>query len=159
MRQKDLIGRAELIDFPQQKTTDVPARIDTGARTSSVWASNIKVTDQGKLSFCLFGEASPLFKKRPIVTSSYEKTVVASSVGAVQVRFKVKLRIIIKGRRIISSFTLSDRSQQVYPVLIGRNALRGKFIVDVKNGVARAEEEKARSIALKEFIATQEASI
>ena len=36
----------------------------------------------------------------------------------------------------VATFTLADRSTQVYPVLIGRATLNGKFIVDVQKGVA-----------------------
>ena len=69
--------------------------------------------------------------------------------GHKQVRYKVKLSIVIGGRRIMATFTLSDRSTQVYPVLIGRSTLTGKFIVDVAKGNPLTEEEWRRSSELQ----------
>jgi hypothetical protein len=39
---------------------------------------------------------------------------------------------------------------QVYPVLIGRNVLRGKFIVDVKRGKPLIHQERLRSMRLRQ---------
>ena len=50
-----LIGRAErvrLLDHGEQR---IPAKVDTGADVSSIWATQVKEHD-GKLSFVLFGK-------------------------------------------------------------------------------------------------------
>lgn len=145
-----IIGRAERIDFPEQMLSAVPARIDTGAKTSSIWATAIKEND-GVLSFKLFGKKSKYYNPKNVIkTKSYTTTMVSSSTGELQIRYVVKLLINISGKRIRASFTLANRSTQVYPVLIGRNVLRSKFIVDVKQGrplVAR-ERERARELKL-----------
>ena len=38
----------------------VPAKIDTGADASAIWASNFQITDDHKLQFTLFDEGSCL---------------------------------------------------------------------------------------------------
>ena len=58
-------------------------------------------------------------------------------------RYKVKIPVVVKGRKIKANFTLADRSAQVYPVLVGRNILRGKFVVDVKGGATLRHAERA----------------
>ena len=65
---------------------------------------------------------------------------------------QVKMQIVIRGRRIMATFTLADRSTQVYPVLIGRATLNGKFIVDVQKGSPLREEEARRSESLQSDI-------
>jgi hypothetical protein len=40
---KKIIGRADQIDLPEQELFDVPAKVDTGAKTSALWASNVTV--------------------------------------------------------------------------------------------------------------------
>ncbi len=46
------------------------------------------------------------------------------------------------GRKLNAKFTLSDRSTQTYPLLIGRNTLRGNFLVDSSDpGEARLYKE------------------
>ena len=133
--QRIVIGRAEYVDFPELGLFEVPARIDTGARTSSVWASSVKLED-GKLKVVLFGEQHRLFTGEELVFDEFDTTVVANSTGHAQHRYKVQLLVVLKGKRIRAWFTLADRSTQVYPVLIGRNVMLGKFVVDVKQAGA-----------------------
>ena len=45
----------------------------------------------------------------------------------------IKMLVIISGKKIRARFTLANRSTQKYPVLVGRNILRRKFVVDVKH--------------------------
>ena len=149
---KSLVGRAEQIFLPQHGTETVPARIDTGAKTSSLWASNIEVRD-GVLYYTFFDKGSPLYTGERHQTTQFEKTVVASSIGETQERYKVQVLVTLKGRKIRGRFTLSDRSKQVYPVLIGRNILRGKFVVDVQEGKSLYQEERQRSKFLQSKLA------
>lgn len=131
---KQIIGRVEKVAFPKLNLFDVPAKIDTGAKTSSIWASQIKLSSDGYLSFCLFDKSSPYFDARKIATKNFKETIVISSMGVSEHRYKVKLAIRVRDRTIRASFTLSNRSKQLYPILIGRNILRGKFLVDVAGG-------------------------
>ena len=62
------------------------------------------------------------------------------------------------GRRIRATFTIANRQTQVYPVLIGRNVLRGKFIIDVKLGKVLSLAEKKRIAILQSQIKNKEAS-
>lgn len=145
------IGRVERIKIPTIENR-VHARIDTGAKTSAIWASRIS-EKEGILQFHLFDEASDHFANEVISTSEYSQTVVASSNGATEIRYKVRLPVVLKGKRINASFTLTDRSSQVYPVLVGRNILRGKFIVDTKQGKPLLSQEKQRTDNLRKELA------
>jgi hypothetical protein len=146
-----MIGRAELIDFPELQFTAVPARIDTGAKTSALWVS-VAQREGDMLQVVFFGEGSPFYTGKSVLFDTFETAVVASSNGLAQQRYKVSVLVILAGRKIRASFTLADRSSQAYPVLIGRNVLRGKFIVDVKQGVALRDAEKQRAIKLQSTI-------
>lgn len=44
---------------------DVPAKTDTGAEFSSIWASDITMTDDNQVKFCLFAPESPLYTGEP----------------------------------------------------------------------------------------------
>jgi hypothetical protein len=151
-KQPKIIGRAEILSFPEVGIEGVYARIDTGATTSSIWASSTQVIDD-KLHVVLFGDRGDLKKSQPIIFDTFERIAVASSTGHVQYRFKVRLLVKLKGKKIRAQFTLADRSTQVYPVLIGRNVLRGKFVVDVKRGKALQTAEKERSLGLQSSMA------
>jgi hypothetical protein len=47
IKSKTLIGRAEKVRFPELGNTNLHARIDTGAKTSSIWASKATETPSG----------------------------------------------------------------------------------------------------------------
>jgi len=71
MNQRDktptIIGSKELVDFPELGFVRVPAKIDTGADSSSIWASDITEQD-GKLEFYLFDEQSPYYTGQKVST-------------------------------------------------------------------------------------------
>jgi hypothetical protein len=125
------IGRIELVQLPEYGIADMIARVDTGAQTSALWASGI-VEQDDTLSFCLFGPTSPKYSGQVVQTTDYGSRLIRSSSGQRERRFTIKTIAILGGHKISTTFTLADRSLQRYPALIGRNILRGKFIVDVQ---------------------------
>jgi len=130
---KVTIGRFEYVWLVATGQKKIPARIDTGARTTAVWASQI-IEQDGELTWCFFDEGSPFFTGEKMKTRHYTQRVVATSTGHREIRYVVPITIQIKGRRVRSRCTLANRSKQTFPVLIGRNTLSGKFVVDVHNG-------------------------
>jgi ribosomal protein S6--L-glutamate ligase len=152
MTNKDytLIGRAEKIDLLDFGILEVPAKVDTGADTSAIWASSIEEKTDG-LHFILFGPGNQFYSgvEQRFTKPDYSLTRVANSFGQKELRYKVKLRMKIKGRTIRATFTLSDRSQKTYPILLGRRLLHGKFLVDVTGGEPLKEEETTKATALE----------
>ena len=125
-----IIGSRTLVDFPRVGILQLPAKVDTGAYSSSIWASNIKETD-GELSFRLLDRESPFFNGRTIKTKEFEMRLVKNSFGQTEFRYRVTLGIRIEGIRLRARFTLADRSNNRYPILIGRKTLQSRFLVDV----------------------------
>lgn len=152
---RKIIGRADRIDLPELGYLGVSARIDTGAKTSAMWASNVHEADDG-LYFTLFGEGSPHYTGREHFAPHFARVVVASSIGHEQIRYKVVMLAKLRGKKVRASFTLADRSSQAYPVLIGRNILRGKFLVDVRSGRPDYVSENRRSEQLQKEREAQE---
>lgn len=124
-----VIGSTEYIEIAGIK--NIPAKVDTGADSSSVWASHIRVTKDGVLKFRLFDEGSPFYTGRAFKRTDYKVAVVRSSSGHEQIRYRTHLRAKIAGRTIRILFTLSNRSANNFPVLVGRRSISGKFMVDV----------------------------
>jgi hypothetical protein len=146
-----VIGRAERIDLPKAGLFKVPAKTDTGADSSSIWASSIVQTPQG-LDCVLFGPDSEFYTGETLhfEPDEYEQTRVANSFGEKEFRYKVKLTVRVRGRLVRGSFTLADRSAKTYPILLGRKLLAGKFVVDVKAGEPLLKEERQKQARLKE---------
>jgi hypothetical protein len=153
MANKTIIGRAELIDLPDLGFISVPAKIDTGADSSAIWAS--QVTLRGNTLYCVFfGPGSSLYTGKIVKINDFTVTRVSNSFGQREMRYKVKLRIRVKGRLIRSTFTLSDRALKMYPMLLGRRLLNGKFLVDVSEGEPLVELETLRARKLQKELET-----
>lgn len=147
---KTIIGRAEKIELRDFALRGIPAKVDTGADLGSIWASDIKETSKG-LEFVLFDKKSPYYtgETQVFTKPDYTLTRVSSSFGHSELRYKVKLRVVVRDRLIRGTFTLSDRSKKTYPVLLGRRLLHGKFLVDVKGGDPLLAEEAQRAQELE----------
>lgn len=153
-QEKKLIGRAEAIQFPElNQGVEMHARIDSGARTSAIWGE-ASVDANGDLEVNFFGS-----KVVSHIFSEYGRIVVATSTGHIDKRYTVKLLVTLKGKKIRATFTIANRKSQVYPVLIGRNILRGKFIVDVKLGKVLSAAEKKRIDSLQSHLSQEGNSI
>ncbi len=135
------IGSRTLVDFPDQRVTRVPAKVDTGADSSSIWATNV-VEKEGELSFKLFGPLSPHYTGEVIRTREYRILSVKNSFGVSELRYKVPLSIKLRGRKIRARFTLADRQNNRYPILIGRQTLKNNFIVDVAKSHSTDEPQR-----------------
>lgn len=153
MKELALIGRAEKVNLPQLAAFKVPAKIDTGADASSIWAHNVR-KNSNSLKVIFFGPGSAYYTGdvHTFLSNEYAITRVSNSFGHREIRYKVKLKIGVKGRLINGTFTLADRSTKLYPILIGRSLIRHKFLVDVTKGNPLIAEEKARKTALREEI-------
>lgn len=152
---KELIGRVEQVSFPGLFPIAFHARIDTGAKKSTIWVSRAEYVD-GQLRVTFFDKGASGYTGKVVVFHQFGQTVIASSNGHKQNRFTIKLPVMVHNRRIKATFTLADRSTQVYPILIGRNILRGKFIVDVELGNPVREKERQRTIELRKNLKKQE---
>lgn len=130
MKKQTVIGTNTTVDFTGY-AHGIAAKVDTGADSTSVWASNIRVDEYGELRFMLFAPSSAHYTGEELVRTDYSVARVRSSNGEVQVRFRTHFSMVIGGKKMRVLCNLSDRSRNIYPVLIGRRTLHGKFLVDV----------------------------
>lgn len=136
---KTIIGRQEYCDLPVLGLMGVPARIDSGAKTSALHAYNIEVSksDSGQ-EFITFN-THPENRRRkdaPLITLPIiDKRHITSSNGIREERYLVRMQITIGGKTLETDMTLTSRHKMSFPVLIGRNTLiKGGFIIDVSRG-------------------------
>ena len=154
---KTIIGRAETIDLPLLGLHEIPAKTDTGAYASSIHATHIREVEKpnGKkvLKFRLLSD-HPGFSQdgqdEEFEVAKYKMVEVANSFGGKQYRYKIKMQVKIANKVFKAPFTLSDRSQKTFPVLLGRTVLNKRFIVDTEIVHADRQALKAK---LKEWLA------
>lgn len=124
--EKIVIGRRDLIDLPDFGIKNISAKVDTGAYTSALHASSIRIHDN-KLIFKLEypkGESE-------IVIHDFSERLIKNSSGVTEKRFVIKTKILIFNKIFETEFSLCDRSEMKHPVLLGRKFLKDQFIVDV----------------------------
>lgn len=140
-----IVGRFEHVDLIN-RLVGIPAKIDTGAFRSSIHATNIQVIEKNghpTLRFVILGH--PAYgKHRTIETRVFNTRHVRSSNGYSADRYEVKFKIRLGYKIFRTPFTLADRKDNVFPVLIGRKTLNKRYLVDPdKAGISRVELKTA----------------
>jgi hypothetical protein len=128
---KAIIGEVEYV-FISSLDIRLKARIDTGAKTSSIHAVDIREFERDGekwVKFKLLDNNKSLTQKalpiHRIVRIKQESDTKSDR------RYVVNMKLKLGDLEQLVEVSLNDRSHLNYPVLIGRNFLRGLFIVDV----------------------------
>mgnify|MGYP000851748644 CR=1 FL=1 len=124
------LGRSDRVDLPGLGLTNIHAKIDTGAYTCSLHCSRAEIIN-GKLEFVLLDEEHPEFTGMKFVFKKFEKREIKNSFGEAEMRFVIKTTIKIYDHLIKAEFSLSNRGNLKFPVLLGRKILRKRFVIDV----------------------------
>lgn len=124
-----VVGWRELVGLPGLGLTGIPAKIDTGARTSSLHAHVLEDFEKGGERFVRFavdwdGE------RHECEAVHVDVRGITSSNGDQQSRFVIKTPLRIGNLTFRAEISLADRSQMQFPMLIGRTALRRRMVVD-----------------------------
>ena len=128
---KLVLGWKETIALSTLGGIELPAKLDTGARTSALHAVDIVCSEKE-------GEAWVTFDLPDIDQSKRHRFClplaghrsVKGSIGASQIRPLVRMELSLAGQTWTTDVTLTDRSDMELPMLIGRAALKGRFLVD-----------------------------
>jgi hypothetical protein len=134
-KEKKIIGRRELVDFPALGLFEIEAKIDTGAYTSALHCSNIheETKPDGRRVICfeLLDPSHPAYNHKRFEFEKFSLRDIKNSFGDVQERYIIRTQIRLYEEVHEAEFSLSDRSDLKYPVLIGRALIRRRYIVDV----------------------------
>ena len=149
--EKKIIGRREMVAFPELGIDEIEAKVDTGAYTSAIHCSDIheEVKPDGTkvIALDLLDPSHPQYNHKKLEFSDYSLRDIRNSFGDVQERYVIKTKIQFFEELIEAEFSLSDRSDMKYPVLIGRKLLKGRFVVDVsrKNVSLKYKNKKKKN--------------
>ncbi|MDQ4212682.1 ATP-dependent zinc protease [Microbacterium sp. ASV81] len=127
-----LIGWREWVTLPDVGIPWIKAKIDTGARSSSLHAQHIHEFERDGIPWVRF-DVRPwqgAHEFVPVELPVFDRRDVRSSSGHAQSRLVVLLDLILVGKRITAEVTLSNRSEMGFRMLIGREALRQGFAID-----------------------------
>ena len=127
------IGWREWISLPALGLGAVKAKVDTGARTSSLHAFDLeRFTEHGK-SMVRFS-VHPLQRRDDVVVHCRAEVIdersVSDSGGHNERRLVIFTPIRLGEHEWETEVTLTDRAEMRFRMLLGRAALRGRFLVD-----------------------------
>jgi hypothetical protein len=123
------VGWRELVSLPELGLSAIPAKIDTGARTSSLHATVLEQFTRGGKR-CVRFAVDWDGVRHHCEAISVDLRGVRSSNGELQQRLVIKTPLTIGNLTFRTEISLADRSQMQFPMLIGRTALRRRMVVD-----------------------------
>lgn len=127
------IGWREWLAVPTLGIPSIKAKIDTGARTSSLHAFNIRAFVERGAPHVAF-VIHPLQRRRKpsvdCIARIHDERVVTSSSGHRELRYVIRADIALGEDTWPIELTLADRDTMGFRMLLGRQALRGRFLVD-----------------------------
>ena len=130
LKDKVVIGRVEWVELTNLKIK-LRARIDTGAKTTSLHAVNIEEVQQGGELYVKFQTVNHEDKTIELVRKVDTTQKVSNTSGTISKRYVIKEKIKLGKIEREVLINLNDRSRMEYKFLVGRNLLLGRYIVDV----------------------------
>ncbi len=128
-----MIGWREWVRLPVWDVAHIKAKIDTGARTSSLHAFGLEWFERDGVPRVRF-QVQPWQRSVDDAVAVDAAVVstrdVKSSSGAVERRPVVRTPIELAGTTVDAEITLTRRDEMGFRMLIGREALRRRFVVD-----------------------------
>jgi len=133
MQDLKVIGSEEWCVFEDLGIPAIKARIDSGAKTSSIQAANAKVFERGGQEYVKF-EVYPIQENRSINIECEARLVdrrtVKSSSGIAEQRFVIKTPVTIGQDTFDIELTLANRDTMEFRMLLGREALNHRYVVN-----------------------------
>ena len=130
---RKIIGWKESVDLPDLNIFGIPAKIDTGARTSVLHCNHIELVAYDGIQRIKFqpldnrfisSDQTYLFPFRGLRT-------IKNSFGQEEDRYVINTVITLFGERYDIELSLRDRSEMEFPLLLGRKFIKRRFLVDV----------------------------
>ncbi len=130
---KTIIGAIEQCDLPKLAIKGLHIRVDTGAATSSLHVDNLEEFEKDGALWVSF-DIHPDYhdvqrvvrREAPVVS----RKIVKSSTATRERRFVITTPITMNETTWDIQLTLTDRSNMTYLMLLGREAMQDRFVVD-----------------------------
>ncbi|MGE3166580.1 MAG: ATP-dependent zinc protease [Planctomycetota bacterium] len=131
--EKVVVGWREWLSLPELGVDRIKAKIDTGARSSAIHAFDVVEYHRAGRHWLRFN-LHPLQRSSDVIVPARARVLdrreVRSSTGHLHLRWLIRTEVVLAGQRFPIELTLSRRDEMGFRMLLGRQALRGRFVVD-----------------------------
>ncbi len=146
MTNKIVIGKEEWCGLSELGLPAIKARIDSGAKTSSLHAFNISAFEEDGKKYVHF-DIHPIQDNRKIIQSCRALVVdrrdVKSSSGEKEKRHVIKTPITLGNETWEVEITLTNRDSMGYRMLIGREAMKERVLIDPDSSFCLGKKNEA----------------
>jgi hypothetical protein len=130
---RPMIGWREWVSLPHLGVAWIKAKVDTGARSSSIHAVDLELDTSGGVEIVRFrifpnqrNELDSIVCEAPVK----EFREIRSSNGLLSRRPVILTTLSMNGQAFPVELTLADRSHMGFRMLLGREAFRRRFCID-----------------------------
>ncbi|MGH8121153.1 MAG: ATP-dependent zinc protease family protein, partial [Rudaea sp.] len=125
-RDSIVIGWREWLTLPELGVSAIKAKIDTGARTSSLHIDTLQTQERDGRTWLRFGVAASGRRHARLIeceAPAIGRRTVSDSGGHATLRWFVRTRIELGGVGFDAEINLTNRHNMLFPMLLGRSAL------------------------------------
>ena len=153
VKEKKTIGWREWVKLPDFNIPFIKAKVDTGAKTSSLHAfelENFRKRGQDYVRFKIYLEQRKSKPSVEVEAKVHEFRNVKSSTGHQTKRPVIITTLELHGETWPIEITLANRDEMGFRMLLGRESFRGRVLVDADKSYYSAKPKKKKVSKSKE---------
>lgn len=143
------LGWRERLALPSLGVSVLKAKLDTGARTSSLHVEWLEAEERPDGTWLRFQVRTTRKGglSAPCLAQATGRRSVTDSGGHATTRWFIHTDIELAGHRFAAEVNLTDRRHMLFPLLLGRTALYGRFAVDPSLSYSQTPRRAVRDLS------------
>lgn len=126
------LGWRERLVLPQLGIASLKAKLDTGARSSALHVDDLESFERDGETWLRFVVGTGPRQRIAVhcEAQAFDRRGVRDTGGRLTERWFIRSEVWLAGQRFTVDINLTDRRHMLFPMLLGRTALVGRFAVD-----------------------------
>ena len=145
-----MVGWREWVGLPDLGVESLKCKVDTGARTSALHAFSVEPFMRDGAEWVRFGVhphqhdvETEVWCEAPVI----DRREVTDSGGNITERYFIKTDVVVGAARYAIELSLTSRDTMMFRMLLGREALRGRFYVNSEASYLQMSEQQSTRTA------------